>query len=226
MNFVQQQMQELINIINKASEEYYVNDNPSITDQEYDAYLRRLEDLEREYPEYKDPNSPTNRVGGEKLEFFDKVVHKIPMLSLPDVFNEEEIQDFIDRIEKSNVVQEYVCEQKIDGLSVCLRYEKGILVTAATRGNGTVGENITSNAKTIKNIPLKLSREIDIEVRGEIYMNKNTLKKLNEQRQKEGLPLLQNCRNAAAGSIRELKLIMKLYSLCMIWVLKQIHIIS
>ena len=204
MNFVQQQMQELINIINKASEEYYVNDNPSITDQEYDAYLRRLEDLEREYPEYKDPNSPTNRVGGEKLEFFDKVVHKIPMLSLPDVFNEEEIQDFIDRIEKSNVVQEYVCEQKIDGLSVCLRYEKGILVTAATRGNGTVGENITSNAKTIKNIPLKLSREIDIEVRGEIYMNKNTLKKLNEQRQKEGLPLLQNCRNAAAGSIRQL----------------------
>ncbi len=204
MKSVQKEMQDLVKILNKASEEYYVYDNPSITDQEYDSYLRRLEELEKLYPEYKDYNSPTNRVGGEKLDFFTKVVHNIPMLSLPDVFSEEEIKDFIERIKKANVKQEYVCEQKIDGLSVCLRYENGILKTAATRGNGTEGENITSNAKTIKNIPLKLNKKIDIEVRGEIYMNKNTLTKLNEQRKKEGLPLLQNCRNAAAGSIRQL----------------------
>ena len=204
MRNVQEEMAELIRIINKASEEYYVYDKPTMTDQEYDVYYRKLEDLEKKYPEYVDPNSPTKRVGGARLDGFSKVVHKLPMLSLPDVFNNEEIQDFIDRIVKSGVKQEYVCEPKIDGLSVSLFYEKGMLVTAATRGNGVEGENITENVKTIKNIPLKINRDIDIEVRGEIYMNKATLRKLNEERRKNKEPLLQNCRNAAAGSIRQL----------------------
>ena len=204
MKTIKEEMAELVAIINKANEEYYVYDNPTLTDQEFDSYLRRLEDLEKRYPEFKDPNSPTTHVGGEKVEGFSKVTHRIPMLSLPDVFNEDEVEDFGMRIKKSGVEPVFVCEQKIDGLSVSLRYEHGELVTAATRGNGVEGENITSNAKTIKNIPLKLNRDIDIEVRGEIYMNKVTLKKLNEYREKNHEPLLQNCRNAAAGSIRQL----------------------
>ncbi len=195
---------ELVNILNDANYNYYVLDNPTITDNEYDKYLRELINLEEKYPEYALINSPTKRVGGEVLDKFSKVNHKIPMLSLGNVFNEEELRDFDSRIKKAGVNPEYVCELKIDGLSVSLVYEKGLLKTGATRGDGVVGEDITHNVKTIKVIPIKLKKDIDIEVRGEIYMEKSTLQKLNKEREEQGLPLLQNVRNAAAGSIRQL----------------------
>ncbi len=201
---MKERIEYLVKLLNKAGYEYYTLDNPSITDQEYDKYLRELELLEEKYPEYKMPDSPTQRVGGKVISKFEKVVHEKPMLSLPDVFNIEEIENFYNKIKNAGISPHFVCEQKIDGLSVSLVYKNGVLVSAATRGDGTVGENITHNVKTIKNVPLSLPEKIDIEVRGEIFMHKDTLKSLNEERKKEGLPLLQNCRNAAAGSIRQL----------------------
>ena len=197
-------VEELTKILNDANYNYYVMDNPTITDQEYDKYLRELINIEQEYPELADPASPTNRVGGEVIDKFNKIVHDRPMLSLANVFNEEEIRDFDAKIKKDGYNPEYVCEYKIDGLSVALIYENGKLVRGVTRGDGVTGEDITHNVKTIKAIPLTLPRNIDIEVRGEIFMNKSTLEKLNKEREKEGLPLLQNVRNAAAGSIRQL----------------------
>lgn len=199
-----ERIEELRTILNKANYEYYVLDNPSITDQEFDKYLRELENLESEFPEFDSPNSPTKKIGGEVIDRFKKVRHKIPMLSLPDVFDISEIEDFNTRIVKENVIPTYVCEYKIDGLSVSLHYEKGNLIFAATRGDGITGEDITHNVKTIKSVPLTINEPIDIEVRGEIYMPKKVLYELNEKRTKEGLPLLQNVRNAAAGSIRQL----------------------
>ena len=193
---------ELTKILNDANYNYYILDNPTISDQEFDKYLRELIELEREYPYLKKDDSPTVRVGGDVIEGFDKVRHTIPMLSISDVFNEEEIRDFADRIKKEGFNPQYVCELKIDGLSVSLHYEHGKLVRAATRGNGVTGDDITNNVKTIKTIPLSLNRDIDIEVRGEIYMSKKTLEELNKVREKEGLPILQNCRNAASGSIK------------------------
>ena len=201
---MKERIEYLVNLLNEANYNYYVLDNPTITDQEYDKYLKELEKLEDEYPEYKSDASPSQRVGGKVLSKFGKIKHDKPMLSLPDVFNEEEIENFYNKIINAGISPHFVCEQKIDGLSVSLIYKKGILYSAATRGDGIVGENITNNVKTIKNVPLKLRKDIDIEVRGEIFMNKETLNKLNELRTKEGLPLLQNCRNAAAGSIRQL----------------------
>lgn len=195
---------ELRDILNKANYEYYVLDNPTITDQEFDKYLRELETLELENPEFDDKFSPTKRVGGEVISRFKKVKHKIPMLSLPDVFDLTEITNFHNRIIKENVEPVYVCEYKIDGLSVSLHYEKGKLIYAATRGDGITGEDITHNVKTIKSVPLTINKPIDIEVRGEIYMPKKALKEINEKRKKENLPLLMNVRNAAAGSIRQL----------------------
>jgi len=195
---------ELTKILEEANYHYYVEDNPTITDQEFDKYLRELEELEQEYPMYADVNSPTKRVGGMVIDKFQKLRHQIPMLSLPDVFNEDEIRAFDERIRKSGINPQYVCELKIDGLSVSLHYDNGILKTGATRGDGVVGEDITHNVRTIKSIPLKLKEEITIEVRGEIYMARETLAKLNHEREELGLPLLQNCRNAAAGSIRQL----------------------
>lgn len=191
-------------LINNANYEYYVLDHPTITDQEFDKYLRELEVLEQENPEFDSPSSPTKKVGGEVIDRFKKVKHKIPMLSLPDVFSMEEIQDFNKRIEKENVEPTYICEYKIDGLSVSLHYKKGNLVFAATRGDGIIGEDITHNVRTIKSVPLTLKQPIDIEIRGEIYMPKQVLMELNEKRAKDHLPLLQNVRNAAAGSIRQL----------------------
>lgn len=202
MNDINNRMEELIKILNDANYNYYILDNPTITDQEFDKYLRELQELEMEYPDLKREDSPTVRVGGDVISSFDKVTHEIPMLSIGDVFNEEEVITFDERIKKEGYNPEYVCELKIDGLSVSLHYEKGKLVRAATRGNGTIGDDITNNVKTIKTVPLTINKDIDIEVRGEIYMSKNTLKKLNEERKKEGLPLLQNCRNAASGSIK------------------------
>ena len=204
MEEIKKRINELSSILKQANYEYYNIDNPSITDQEYDKYLRELINLEEKYPEFADPNSPTKRVGGEAIDKFQKVQHKIPMISLSNVFNEEEIRDFSNRIKNAGFNPKYVCELKIDGLSVSLHYEHGKLVFAATRGDGVTGEDITHNVRTIKTVPLDLGRDIDIEVRGEIYMNKKTLEKLNCEREKNGETKLQNVRNAAAGSIRQL----------------------
>ena len=204
MEDAKKRIKELTEIINQANYEYYNLDNPTITDQEYDKYLRELINLEEKYPEFADPNSPTKRVGGEAIDKFNKVAHAIPMISLANVFNEEEIRDFVKRIRNAGLNPTYVCELKIDGLSVSLHYEHGKLKFAATRGDGITGEDITENVKTIKTVPLDLGQDIDIEVRGEIYMNKATLEKINLEREKNGEVKLQNVRNAAAGSIRQL----------------------
>ena len=201
---MKERMNELIDIINEADYNYHTLDNPTITDQEYDMLLRELFEIEAEHPEWVREDSPTQHAGGKIIEGFNKVQHKIPMMSLSDVFSEEELIDFDEKIKKEGITPEYMCELKIDGLSVSLLYEKGKLVRAATRGDGTTGEDITHNVKTIKTVPFKLKEEVDIEVRGEIFMNKATLEKLNEERKAKGEPLLQNCRNAAAGSIRQL----------------------
>lgn len=201
---MKERMEELIEIINEADYNYHTLDNPTITDQEYDKYLRELFEIEEAHPDWVREDSPTQHAGGKIIEGFNKVTHKIPMMSLSDVFSESEVIAFDERIKKEGITPEYMCELKIDGLSVSLLYEDGKLIRAATRGDGTTGENITHNAKTIKVIPLKLKEKVNIEVRGEIFMNKETLVKLNEERKKHNQPLLQNCRNAAAGSIRQL----------------------
>lgn len=201
---ITKRIDELINIINKAIYEYYSLDNPTLTDQEYDDYYSELLRLENEYPELKRLDSPTNRVGGEALSKFEKVVHKAPMLSFDDIFNEDEIVSFDERIRKVITNPIYTIEPKMDGLSGSLIYENGVLVRAATRGDGLVGEDITLNVKTIKSVPLKLSKAIDIEVRGEIYMSKSSFEKSNDERAKNGEKLFANPRNAAAGSVRQL----------------------
>ena len=201
---IKERVDELTRILNDANYNYYVKDDPTITDQEYDKYLRELEELEQKYPEYSYPDSPTKRVGGEVIDSFKKVTHVIPMMSLSDVFSEDEVVRFDERIKKEGLTPKYVCELKIDGLSVSLLYQKGKLVRAATRGDGVVGEDITHNVKTIKSVPLTLNKEIDIEVRGEIYMSKKSLEKVNLERLKNGEKPLQNARNGAAGSIRQL----------------------
>lgn len=197
-------IEELTKIIEDANYEYYVLAEPKLTNQEWDSYLRELEKLEEEYPMYALPNSPTKRVGGTVIDKFKKITHSIPMLSIPDVFDIDEIKSFDERIKKSGFEPEYVCELKIDGLSGSFHYEDGILITGSTRGDGVTGEDITHNVKTIRTLPLKLKDDTSIEVRGEIFMGRDTLKQLNERREKLGEPLLQNCRNAAAGSIRQL----------------------
>ncbi len=201
---MQERMNELIDIINEADYNYHTLDAPTMTDQEYDMLLRELYEIEEEHPEWIREDSPTQHAGGKIIEGFEKVTHKIPMMSLSDVFSESEVIAFDERIRKEGIHPQYMCELKIDGLSVSLLYEKGKLVRAATRGDGTTGEDITHNVKTIKVIPLKLKEEVDIEVRGEIFMNKKTLEELNKKREEKGEPLLQNCRNAAAGSMRQL----------------------
>ncbi len=201
---IKNRIKELTDIINKASMEYYVNDNPSITDQEYDDYYIELLNLEEKYPEFKLQDSPTNKVGGMVVDKFEKVTHKSPMLSFDDIFNEDEIKAFDERIRKTCPNATYTLEPKMDGLSGSLIYEKGVLVRAATRGDGVIGEDITHNVKTIKSVPLKLNKEIDIEVRGEIYMSKKSFEKCNEERKQNNEPLFANPRNAAAGSVRQL----------------------
>ena len=196
---IENRIQELTEIINKANHDYYTLDNPTITDQEYDRYMEELQRLEEEYPQYKKVDSPTQRVGSEVISEFKKVTHEIPMLSLGDIFNEDEIIEFDEKVKKVVPNPKYVAELKIDGLSVSLLYRNGELVRAATRGDGVVGEDITHNAKTIKDIPLRIKKPIDIEVRGEIYMSKASFKKLNENGAN-----FANPRNAAAGSVRQL----------------------
>ena len=205
MNDPIKRMEELVDILNRLGYEYYTLDNPSVSDFEYDRLMQELIKLESMYPDHILENSPTKRIGGKINESFEKIKHQIPLLSLANVFTEADIVAFDNRIRKEDIKNPtYVCELKIDGLSVSLRYEKGLLKYAATRGNGIIGENITDNVKTIKSIPLKLQEEIDIEVRGEIYVSKKTLEKLNEERRKEGLEPFKNARNLASGSIRQL----------------------
>lgn len=201
---MKQRIDELIKIINKASEEYYTNDNPTITDQEYDDYYHELEKLEQQYPELIREDSPTKRVGGKIIDEFKKVSHEIPMMSLGDIFSEDEIFEFDQRIKKTIPNPTYVCELKIDGLSVSLLYENGKLIRGATRGNGIIGEDITHNVETIKSIPLIINDKRKIEVRGEIYMPKKSFNKLNQERKEKGESLFANPRNAAAGSVRQL----------------------
>ena len=201
---MKERMDELIDYINKASYEYYVLDNPTITDQEYDDYYNELLSIEEKYPELKREDSPTNRVGGAVLDKFEKVIHDHPMLSFDDIFNEEEVILFDERIKKIVSTAHYTLEPKMDGLSGSLIYKKGVLVRGATRGDGVTGEDITTNIKTIKSVPLRLTEDIDIEVRGEIYMSKKSFLEANREKVKNGEKKFANPRNAAAGSIRQL----------------------
>ena len=201
---IKKRIDELIKILNKAAYEYYTLDEPTITDQEYDDYYAELVKLETENPDLVRQDSPTVRVGYQVIDSFNKVTHEIPMMSLDDIFNEEEVLDFDTKVKKIIDNPEYICELKIDGLSVSLLYKNGKLVRGATRGDGTTGEDITHNVKTIKSVPLSLPEDIDIEVRGEIYMPKSSFNKLNEDRRKKGEKEFANPRNAAAGSVRQL----------------------
>lgn len=204
MDEIKLRMDELVNIINEASIKYYVHDNPSITDQEYDDYYSELVKLEEKYPNLKRSDSPTLRVGGKVVDKFEKVTHETPMLSFDDIFNEDEIVLFDERIKKTCPNAIYTLEPKMDGLSGSLLYENGVLKRAATRGDGIIGENITHNVETIKSVPLKLNKKLDIEVRGEIYMSKASFEKCNKEREEKGDNLFANPRNAAAGSVRQL----------------------
>ncbi len=197
-------MNELIELLNKYNHEYYILDKPSVSDAEYDRLINELIALERKYPEFQRKDSPTQRVGGQAIDEFEKVTHNIPMFSLGNVYNEEEIEEFNNRVKKVCDNFEYVCELKIDGLAVSLEYRNGEFFRAATRGDGVTGEDISHNVKTIKSIPLKLKERVDLDIRGEIYMSKASFFKLNKEREKENLDLFQNPRNAAAGSIRQL----------------------
>ena len=199
-----ERIEELKEILNKASIDYYVNDNPKMEDYEYDRLMAELIDLEEKNPDLKTPDSPTNRIGGEVLSKFEKVVHPNKMMSLADAFSYDELKDFDKRVKAVAPSATYLCELKIDGLSVSLRYENGVLRLGATRGNGSVGENITHNVKTIKSIPLKLSKPLTLEVRGEIFMPRDSFIKLNLEREENEEELFANCRNAAAGSVRQL----------------------
>ncbi|MGG1572593.1 NAD-dependent DNA ligase LigA [Fictibacillus sp. NRS-1165] len=197
---------ELRELLEKYSYEYYVLDQPTVPDSEYDKLLQELIELENNHPELRDEHSPTVRVGGQVLDYFRKVQHKVPMLSLGNAFNEEDLRDFDRRVRNGvgdNV--SYVAELKIDGLAVSLTYEEGRFVLGATRGDGTTGEDITNNLKTIRAIPLRIKdKDVSLEVRGEAYMPKRSFQKLNEARQEEGQELFANPRNAAAGSLRQL----------------------
>ncbi len=199
-----ERIEELVRILNQANVEYYLNDNPTLTDNEYDSMLMELFKLEAEYPEYKLPESPTTNVGTKILDQFEKITHQTPMFSLADVFNEDEVEAFVKRVEKEIENPEFVCELKMDGLGVNLTYKDGLLVSAATRGDGVVGEDITNNFKTIKYVPIRLKEPIDLEVRGEIYMTKKSFEEANKKRLENGEEPFQNPRNAAAGSARQL----------------------
>lgn len=200
-------LKELTRLLKIHSHKYYVEDNPEISDYEYDMMLRELIALEEKYPESRDPHSPTTRVGGEVLEGFLKVTHDVPMQSLNDAFSKQEVLDFDSRVCQALEVPqaEYAVEYKIDGLSVSLEYENGVFKRGSTRGDGIVGEDVTSNLKTIKAIPLTLKDKIEfLEVRGEVFISKSDFIKINAEREKNGEPLFANPRNAAAGSLRQL----------------------
>ncbi|HDY9454842.1 TPA: NAD-dependent DNA ligase LigA [Staphylococcus argenteus] len=195
---------ELHDLLNQYSYEYYVQDNPSVPDSEYDKLLHELIQIEEEHPEYKTVDSPTVRVGGEAQASFNKVNHDTPMLSLGNAFNEEDLRKFDQRIREQIGSVEYMCELKIDGLAVSLKYVNGYFVQGLTRGDGTTGEDITENLKTIHAIPLKMKEPLNVEVRGEAYMPRRSFLHLNEEKEKNGEQLFANPRNAAAGSLRQL----------------------
>lgn len=197
-------MKELVVLLNRYATEYYTSDNPSVSDSEYDRLYRELVELEAAYPDQVLADSPTHRVGGKVLDGFEKYSHQYPLYSLQDAFSREELEAFDARVRKELPQPTYICELKIDGLSISLTYEKGILVVGATRGDGSVGENITENLKRVKDIPLTLPEELDITVRGECYMPRASFDQVNQARQENGEPEFANPRNAAAGTLRQL----------------------
>ena len=197
-------MNELVALLNRYATEYYTSDNPSVSDSEYDRLYRELVELEAAYPDQVLADSPTHRVGGKVLDGFEKYSHQYPLYSLQDAFSREELEAFDARVRKELPQPTYICELKIDGLSISLTYEKGILVVGATRGDGSVGENITENLKRVKDIPLTLPEELDITVRGECYMPRASFDQVNQVRQENGEPEFANPRNAAAGTLRQL----------------------
>ena len=197
-------MNELVALLNRYATEYYTSDNPSVSDSEYDRLYRELVELESAYPDQVLADSPTHRVGGKVLDGFEKYSHQYPLYSLQDAFSREELEAFDARVRKEVAHPTYICELKIDGLSISLTYEKGILVVGATRGDGSVGENITENLKRVKDIPLTLPEELDITVRGECYMPRASFDQVNQARQENGEPEFANPRNAAAGTLRQL----------------------
>ena len=197
-------MNELVTLLNRYASEYYTSDNPSVSDSEYDRLYRELVELETAYPDQVLADSPTHRVGGKVLDGFEKYSHQYPLYSLQDAFSREELDAFDARVRKEVAHPTYICELKIDGLSISLTYEKGILVAGATRGDGSVGENITENLKRVKDIPLTLPEELDITVRGECYMPRASFDQVNQARQENGEPEFANPRNAAAGTLRQL----------------------
>ena len=199
-----ERMNELVALLNRYATEYYTSDNPSVSDSEYDCLYRELVELEAAYPDQVLADSPTHRVGGKVLDGFEKYSHQYPLYSLQDAFSREELEAFDARVRKELPHPTYICELKIDGLSISLTYEKGILVVGATRGDGSIGENITENLKRVKDIPLTLPEELDITVRGECYMPRASFDLVNQARQENGEPEFANPRNAAAGTLRQL----------------------
>ncbi|WP_368397028.1 NAD-dependent DNA ligase LigA [Streptococcus oralis] len=199
-----ERMNELVALLNRYATEYYTGDNPSVSDSEYDRLYRELVELEAAYPDQVLADSPTHRVGGKVLDGFEKYSHQYPLYSLQDAFSREELEAFDARVRKELPHPIYICELKIDGLSISLTYEKGILVVGATRGDGFIGENITENLKRVKDIPLTLPEELDITVRGECYMPRASFDQVNQARQENGEPEFANPRNAAAGTLRQL----------------------
>ena len=199
-----ERMKELVELLNRYATEYYTSDNPSVSDSEYDRLYRELVELEKAHPEQVLPESPTHRVGGKILDGFEKYSHQYPLYSLQDAFSREELDAFDARVRKELDDVTYICELKIDGLSISLTYEQGIFVAGATRGDGSIGENITENLKRVKDIPLSLPEKLDITVRGECYMPRASFDQVNQSRQENGEPEFANPRNAAAGTLRQL----------------------
>ncbi|UII56348.1 NAD-dependent DNA ligase LigA [Cytobacillus spongiae] len=205
LQMAEQRVQELHQLLNQYNYEYHVLDKPSVPDAEYDQLIHELIQLEEAFPGLKTLDSPSQRVGGSILDMFEKVQHEIPMLSLGNAFNEQDLRDFDRRIRQAVGDRfTYVCELKIDGLAVSLRYENGLFMQGATRGDGTIGEDITSNLKTIRSIPLRLKDEVTMEVRGEAFMPKKSFESLNQAKVEKGEEPFANPRNAAAGSLRQL----------------------
>lgn len=199
-----ERMKELVELLNRYATEYYTSDNPSVSDSEYDRLYRELVELEKAHPDQVLPESPTHRVGGKILDGFEKYSHQYPLYSLQDAFSREELDAFDARVRKELDDVTYICELKIDGLSISLTYEQGLFVAGATRGDGSIGENITENLKRVKDIPLSLPEKLDITVRGECYMPRASFDQVNQSRQENGEPEFANPRNAAAGTLRQL----------------------
>ena len=197
-------IEELVELLNRYSEEYYIYDNPTVSDFEYDAIYRELENLEKLYPEFVLPNSPTQKVGDYLESSLEKVTFDKPMLSLGDIFNYDELRDFDNRIKAMGIKPTYVCELKIDGIASSCQYTKGQFVLGSTRGNGSVGENITDNLKTVKSLPRTLTKNIDVEIRGETYMKRSVFELINQERLNNNEDPFKNPRNACGGSLRQL----------------------